>query len=85
MPKTTNAPEINDGITSVVQVEEKVDNQPRVRIMLPMPPETESGLKVDPYEHVTINGEKPIYVKRGEYVDVTVPVFLQLRNKYPNI
>ena len=85
MPKTMNAPEINDGITSVVQVEEKVDNQPRVRIMLPMPPETESGLKVDPYEHVTINGEKPIYVKRGEYVDVTVPVFLQLRNKYPNI
>lgn len=85
MPKTTNAPVIDDGITSVVQVEEKVDNQPRVRIMLPMPPETESGLKVDPYEHVTINGEKPIYVKRGEYVDVTVPVFLQLRNKYPNI
>lgn len=82
MPKT---PVIDDGITSVVQVEEKVDNQPRVRIMLPMPPETESGLKVDPYEHVTINGEKPIYVKRGEYVDVTVPVFLQLRNKYPNI
>ena len=85
MPKTTNAPVIDDGITSVVQVEEKVDNQPRVRIMLPMPPETESGLKVDPYEHVTINGEKPIYVKRGEYVDVTVPGFLQLRNKYPNI
>ena len=85
MPKTTNAPEINDGITSVVQVEEKVDNQPRVRIMLPMPPETGSGMKIDPYEHVTINGEKPIYVKRGEYVDVTVPVFLQLRNKYPNI
>lgn len=85
MPKTTNAPVIDDGITSVVQVEEKVDNQPRVRIMLPMPPETESGMKVDPYEHVTINGEKPIYVKRGEYVDVTVPVFLQLRNKYPNI
>lgn len=82
MPKT---PVIDDGITSVVHVEEKVDNQPRVRIMLPMPPETESGLKVDPYEHVTINGEKPIYVKRGEYVDVTVPVFLQLRNKYPNI
>lgn len=85
MPKTTNVPVINDGITSVVQVEEKVDNQPRVRIMLPMPPETGSGMKIDPYEHVTINGEKPIYVKRGEYVDVTVPVFLQLRNKYPNI
>ena len=85
MPKTTNVPEINDGITSVVQVEEKVDTQPRVRIMLPMPPETGSGMKIDPYEHVTINGEKPIYVKRGEYVDVTVPVFLQLRNKYPNI
>jgi hypothetical protein len=85
MPKTANVPVINDGITSVVNIEEKVDNQPRVRIMLPMPPEAESGMKVDPYEHVTINGEKPVYVKRGEYVDVTVPVFLQLRNKYPNI
>lgn len=85
MPKTANVPVINDGITSVVNIEEKVDNQPRVRIMLPMPPEAESGTKVDPYEHVTINGEKPVYVKRGEYVDVTVPVFLQLRNKYPNI
>jgi len=85
MPKTTSVPVIDDGITSVSPVEEKVDNQPRVRVFLPLPPEAESGIKVDPYEHVTINGEKPVYIKRGEYVEVTVPVFLQLRNKYPNI
>ena len=82
MPKH---PVIYDGITAVTPVEEKVDNQPRVRVYIPLPPENDSGLKLDPYEHVTINGEKPVYIKRGEYVDVTVPVFLQLRNKYPNI
>lgn len=76
---------INDGITAVVPVVEKADNQPRVPVMIPLPPETDSGLKIDPYEHVTINGEKPVYILRGERVEVTVPVFMQLRNKYPNI
>ena len=50
-----------------------------------MGPEAEGGMKTDPYEHVTINGALPYYIRKGEYVDVPVPVFLQLRNKYPNI
>jgi len=76
---------INDGITSVVKNKEENKNEPRVSVFIPLPPETDSGLKLDPYEHVTINGEKPIFVKKGERVEVTVPTFIQLRNKYPNI
>lgn len=67
--------------TPVVEVKEEV---PRVRVFIPKSEEEGTGLKTDPYEHVTINGETTL-VRRGEYVDVTVPVFMQLRNKYPNL
>lgn len=60
------------------------NDEPRVRVVLPLLPEDQMGLKVDQYEHVTINGETTL-VKRGEYVDVTVPVYIQLRNKFKNI
>lgn len=76
---------VTDGITVTIPEQESAPEVPRVRIILPLPPETESGLKVDMYEHVTINGEPPVYIKRGEWVDVTVPVYMQLRNRYPNI
>lgn len=76
---------LNDGITAVIENKEETNLEPRVSVYIPLPPETDSGLKLDPYEHVTINGQKPVYIKKGERVDVTVPVFMQLRNKYPNI
>ena len=57
---------------------------PRVRICLPLNENDTSGLKVDPYEHVTVNGVTTL-IKRGEYVDVTVPVYMQLRNRFPTI
>lgn len=60
------------------------NDESRVRVVLPLLPEDQMGLKVDQYEHVTINGETTL-VKRGEYVDVTVPVYIQLRNKFKNI
>lgn len=73
-----------EGISVTTPVIEKVDDIPRVRVFIPKNEEEESGLKTDPYEHVTINGETTL-VRRGMHVDVTVPVFLQLRNKYPNL
>jgi len=66
--------------TPVVEKEEET----RVKVFIPKNEEDDTGLKTDPYEHVTINGETTL-VRRGEYVDVTIPVFLQLRNKFPNI
>lgn len=73
-----------DGISVTTEVVEKKEELPRVRVFIPKQDEEGTGLKVDPYEHVTINGETTL-IRRGEYVDVPVPVFEQLRNKYPNI
>ena len=81
MPKTI----AKDGITAVVEDVKEEYAVPRVRIKLPLPPDSDSGLKIDPYEHVTINGAEPVYIKKGEWVDVTVPVYMQLRNRYPDI
>lgn len=87
MPTTTKKPEemVNDGISVAIKKKEEPRKETRVRIMLPMTIESESGLKVDPYEHVTINGQAPVLIKRGEWVNVTIPVFEQLRKRYPNI
>lgn len=75
---------MKNGITAAIPREEKTEELPRVRVFIPEVEEVGTGLKIDHYEHVTINGETTL-IRRGEYVDVTVPVFLQLRNKYPNI
>ena len=84
--KTKDAPMVmDDGLTVATPIVEKKEDVPRVLVFIPKPIEAEAGIKVDPYEHVTINGEPPVYVMRGEWVSVTIPVFMQLRNKYPNL
>jgi hypothetical protein len=55
----------------------------RPRIYLPMLEET-GGVKVDQYEHVTVNGNTTL-IRRGEYVDVTPEVYIQLKNRFPSI
>lgn len=72
-----------DNITVSTPVETPVA-EARVSILIPRNTDDESGEKVDPFERVTINGESTI-IKRGERVDVTIPVFIQLRNKFPNL
>ena len=78
-----------DEMTAAIPVKEKMDNGPRVSIFLPsLEGDDSSGVVVDQYEHVTIaneTGEQIVYVKRGEHVDVTVPVFMALKQKYPNL
>lgn len=73
-----------DGISVTTEIEPVEDKIPRVRVFLPRLEEDGTGLKVDQFEHVTINDQTTL-IKRGEYVDVTVPVFIQLKNKFPNI
>lgn len=69
----------------VAQMPEAEENkEPTVRVFIPLTEEDNGTVKTDHYEHVTINGES-YAVMRGQYVDVPVPVFIQLRNKYPNI
>ena len=86
----------NEGMTFeagplTTMVTEKDDSYkgPRVSIFLPALEDSGSaGLKVDQYEHVTIaneESEKTYYIHRGENVEVPVPVFMVLKEKYPNI
>lgn len=74
---------MKNDLTVATPVVEK-DEVQRVSIMLPLLDESEDGTPVDQSEHVTINGETTI-IMRGVRVDVTVPVFLVLKNKYPNL
>lgn len=81
---TKNTAPQTDALTVASAPVEKKQTVPRVRIILPPSESDSSGLPVDPYEHVTVNGVTTL-IKRGEYVDVTVPVYMQLRNKFPTI
>ena len=85
MAKTDTNTNTPDALTAAVPVAEKKDDVPRVKIFIPEPPGSDDEtVKIDRYEHVTIGNETTL-VRRGEHVEVTVPVFLQLRNKYPKL
>ena len=78
-----------DPLTTRTPEKQKVYNGPYVPVFIPALEDSGSnGLKVDQYEHVTIaNEEKETCWKvlRGETVEVPVPVFLVLKEKYPKI
>ena len=79
---------IDDGITITAVQKEEGYKGPMVSVFLPKLEEEGGGLKVDQYEHVTIANEieEKIYrVKRGERVDIPVPVFVILKEKYPDL
>ena len=86
MAKNTGA---TDAITVAVEEKAKTPDVPRVRIMIPKRESDDNpGIVVDQYEHVSISnelGDFNVRVKRGEWVDVTVPVFMLLKQRYPNI
>ena len=83
------AKKTEENITIAVPHAEEKPEEVRVRIKLPLREDDQSpGVQVDHFEHVTIaneKGEEVIYVKRGEWVDVTIPVFDLLRQRYPDI
>lgn len=78
-----------DNLTIEQAPKEKAYNGPMVSIYLPkLEDPGDAGIKVDQYEHVTISNEEKewtYYVLRGERVDVPVPVFMVLKEKYPDI
>lgn len=74
MPKTV----LNEVIELPKEEEELVE------IKIPLAESDSNGVAVDQTDCVTING-KNYLIKRGERVSVPVPVFIQLRNKYPDI
>ena len=84
----TKKPEL-ENITIAIPKPEEKPKEVRVRIKLPKREEDSTpGINVDQFEHVTIaneQGETCYRVKRGEWVDVTIPVFEMLRQRYPDI
>jgi hypothetical protein len=76
-------------MTTAVPKKEKKYQGPYVRIFLPELENSENeGLNVDQYEHVTLaneTGEEHYRIHRGEYVDVPVPVFIVLKDRYPKL
>ena len=78
---------IETKLTTTVVVEDKEKDEPTVEVFLPELPGGGDGVKVDQYEHVTIaNEEKEMCYKvhRGERVQVPIPVFMALKEKYGN-
>ena len=78
-PKKTN-----DSTTAVLPAKKETMIEPVVRVYIPPASTENSDIAVDQTENVTINGVTT-QIKRGEYVDVKVPVFLQLKQRYPNL
>ena len=77
-----------DNLTIVAQEKKQGYRGPTTRIFLPELESEGNGVKVDQYEHVTIANEEKEqtwYVHRGEWVEVPVPVFVVLKEKYPNL
>ena len=62
----------------------KITMEPVVRICLPLLEATGTEGTVDQTENVIING-KVTQIRRGEYVEVKVPVFMQLKQRYPGL
>jgi len=82
-------PETNDELTIAVAEKDDGYKGPTVRIFLPeLEGDGSDGLQVDQYEHVSISNEthdEHYRVHRGEWVEVPVPVFMVLKEKYPKL
>lgn len=87
--KKTATENMLSDISTVVTIEDNKYNGPMATVFLPELEDSGSeGLKVDQYEHVTIANEdkEMIYrIHRGEPVEVPVPVFMVLKEKYPKL
>lgn len=73
--------------TTAVAIETKTEDvaiEPTVTVFIPMAVDQGSDIAIDQTETVIING-RVTQIRRGEYVNVKVPVFLQLKQRYPSI
>lgn len=79
---------LEDQFTFVEEEKKPEYRGPMVDVFIPRLEEAGNGMKVDQYEHVTIANERKetcYRVLRGERVEVPVPVFLVLKERYPNL
>lgn len=83
MATATTNKKIDSSISTEVVNKKAAEAQAKVFVFIPLNQEGDSA-KEDQNEYVTVNG-KTTKVPRGEHVEVSVPVFIQLRNRYPNL
>lgn len=79
---------VSEPLTISTPAKEERQTFPMVTVNIPALPDDGNGVKVDQYEHVTIANElkETCYkVLRGEPVEVPVPVFIQLKERYPKL
>jgi hypothetical protein len=84
MATKKETPVIDATISAEVAKPAETVKPTKVSVFIPLKEESDTGAAVDQNDYVTVNG-KTTKIPRGEYVEVTVPVFLQLRNRYPNL
>lgn len=75
----------NDPLVAAVPRKTEVIKEPTTTVNLPELPGGDGSMKIDVYEHVTIANEEKedcFKVKRGEPVEVPIPVFIQLKNRH---
>jgi hypothetical protein len=77
-------PILDNTISASIKKAEEEAKITKVGVFIPVREEDNNGVAVDQNDYVTVNG-KTTKVPRGEHVEVSVPVFLQLRNRYPNL
>ncbi len=82
--KTKAEKDMESSLTFAVPKPKEEDKGPRVRVFIPRL-EDDGSVAVDQYEHVTIaneKGEEHTRIHRGEWVNVTVPVYMALKERY---
>lgn len=75
---------MNDGISSEITQKPETNEETTVSVFIPLLEDQGSEVAVDQTVNVTING-KVTQIRRGEHVEVKVPVFIQLRNRFHQI
>ena len=89
--KTETIPEeviISDPTTVKIEAKKEGYKGPMVSVYLPKLEDEGNGVKVNQVEHVTIANEEEYHewkVMRGVRVDVPVPVFVMLKERFPDI
>ena len=78
------AGKINDGISAAIAPKTDKNDEAKVTVFIPLLEDQGSDVAADQTVTVTING-MVTQIRRGEHVDVKVPVFLQLRNQFPTL
>ena len=73
----------NDSMLAKAEISKK-SSVPIVSLMLPVPAESETGVNRVIVETITLNGKRKT-LPRGEMIEISVPEYMLLRNKFDKI